>query len=124
MATFTININENVNIDSQITTATVSTACDSGMVVRVTVPAGETRTVSVIKTGSANYVGVNSSGITADIIPLVDVVEQVISTTTSYGLILDAEPGDGSGSSSITISTVGGNSIQLNRTHHSTPTFC
>ncbi|WP_075343794.1 hypothetical protein [Tenacibaculum agarivorans] len=108
----------------QVTTGTINTGCDSGMVVTINVPPGETKTISVTKSGQANYIGGNQSGITADVMIGRDVTNKVITETTSFGLVLDAETGNEQAQSTITLSVQGGRSYTLTRKHQSNPNFC
>lgn len=101
-----------------------SNNCLTVRCVKVTVPQGQTRTVTISKSGNAGYTG--GTGLTcvdSDEIVTADKVE-VISSTKIYTIGLDAATGNGNSSSTVTISVSGSNSLQISRIHESPVINC
>ena len=91
------------------------------MSVRVDVPSGETRDVSITISGLARYSGISpcNSGtvITKD-------TNETISETKTYSFGIDAASGNQESQSSITLSVSGSNSVTLSRLHGSPVDVC
>lgn len=100
--------------DAEIIGSTEETNCESCMSVRVNVPAGETREVSITRSGIARYSG--GSTCNSGTVVISD-INETISETKIYSFGLDAASGTETAQSSITLSVVGSNSIRLDRSH-------
>lgn len=88
--------------------------CYSTRCVKVTVPVGQTREVTISKAGTAGYFGSSECG--ASQVVLADLIE-TISVTKIYSIGINASTGNGNSSTTITLAVTGGNSLQLQRTH-------
>lgn len=91
-------------------------SCTSCMQVTVTVPTGETRTINMVKNGAAPYL-TGSSECGVGLQTIADIINQEISTTTTYLFGLDAAVGNGLSESTITFTVTGETPIVLTRSH-------
>ncbi len=108
--------------DATIVKTPVETTCDSCMSVSVNVPRGETRQVSITRSGEAGYSGISSC---SDGATVFSDMNETISETKIYSFGLDAASGSGEQASSrITLSVVGSNSVRLDRSHASPVNKC
>ena len=124
---FIINIDGRIGLvsscvqDANIIQAASHTECESCMVVEVNVPQGQTREVTISKSGQALYSDI--SPCQADLVVVEDMTE-TISSNRTYALALSATQGEGGSQSSITLSITNGNSVSLQRDHQTPVGTC
>lgn len=110
-----------VSQDATFYTPETNTSCFSYRCVKVTVPVGETREVTITKTGSAGYYGGSACGSSEVVLSN---KTEIISATKIYSIGLDASTGSGNSSTTITVNVTGGNSVLLTRIHQDPVVNC
>lgn len=103
-------------------TPVTSNSCESYQCVQVTVPSGQTRTVTITKTGIAGYSG--TQGCSQADQTVVSNMTETISQTKIYSIGIDAATGNQGATTQITVSVQGGNALVLSRTHSSPVQNC